>query len=117
MNTYGWNTPNFFIQTFIGDAWSHLIGLKSDFYLQFWEFHVHKVKNIIVDEVALNPHKVRLNIGKLRKLEFRNFLCFSSFGCSLQSEVEQTMLVKSTLHEVRFKPREVRLNSHDLRVT
>ena len=59
------------------------------------------MKNIILREVRFSPQKVRLNITKL---EFINFI---SFGSSLQSEVRKIILVKSSLREVRFNPREL----------
>ena len=72
---------------------------------------IRRGKEIILQEVTLNSCKVRLNIEKLRKLEFWNFMSFSSFFWVFQrvveSEIKKIILVKCSLGEVRFNPCEI----------
>ena len=52
-------------------------------------------------------------LKKLRKVQFQKFKWFFLvFQCSVQSEVEKLIVVKSSLSEVRFNPSEMRLMSH-----
>ena len=56
-----------------GGSQSYRTGLKPVYRFKFWEFFPHEMPKIILYEVRLNPHGVRLNIkklGKRRRLEF-----------------------------------------------
>ena len=58
-----------------------------------------------------SPHKVRLNIEKVEKLEFWHFEFFQVFQCLVYSEVKNIILIicKSSLCKVRLNPREITL--------
>ena len=47
---------------------SYLVGLKSLFGPKVWEFASSNTQKIILPEMRFNPHQVRLNIRKLRKI-------------------------------------------------
>ena len=68
--------------------------------------------------MRFNSHEFRLsikNIKQSQKAKFQNFIIFLVSQCSVQSEVKKIILVKSSLPEIRFNPREVnsrKLMSH-----